>query len=160
MSSAEEAFRQEVRSWLETNLPAEWRHRGIGGYREIVPQDNGYLTKGAEEIAKALAGQSLPGLEGAPAAPDGTGAATASSASRTSPRATAAAPIAWSRRSATDRQASSRSTTFRSAGRRWVNGTSETFGTNEAAIAVAIACSCSSNDRMPRRPSVASSSRM
>jgi alkylation response protein AidB-like acyl-CoA dehydrogenase len=33
-SSAEEAFREEVRSWLETNLPAEWRHRGIGGYRE------------------------------------------------------------------------------------------------------------------------------
>jgi alkylation response protein AidB-like acyl-CoA dehydrogenase len=33
-SSEEEAFRQEVRSWLETNLPAAWRHRGIGGYRE------------------------------------------------------------------------------------------------------------------------------
>jgi len=33
-SSAEEAFREEVRSWLEANLPAEWRHRGIGGYRE------------------------------------------------------------------------------------------------------------------------------
>jgi len=33
-SGAEEAFREEVRSWLEINLPAEWRHRGIGGYRE------------------------------------------------------------------------------------------------------------------------------
>ena len=33
-SSDEESFREEVRSWLETNLPAEWRHRGIGGYRE------------------------------------------------------------------------------------------------------------------------------
>jgi alkylation response protein AidB-like acyl-CoA dehydrogenase len=33
-SVAEEAFREEVRSWLEINLPAEWRHRGIGGYRE------------------------------------------------------------------------------------------------------------------------------
>jgi alkylation response protein AidB-like acyl-CoA dehydrogenase len=33
-SAAEEAFREEVRSWLEINLPAEWRHRGIGGYRE------------------------------------------------------------------------------------------------------------------------------
>jgi len=30
----EEAFRQEVRTWLESNLPAEWRHRGVGGYRE------------------------------------------------------------------------------------------------------------------------------
>ena len=33
-SAAEEAFRGEVRSWLEANLPPEWRHRGIGGYRE------------------------------------------------------------------------------------------------------------------------------
>ena len=30
----EEAFRLEVRGWLEKNLPAEWRHRGVGGYRE------------------------------------------------------------------------------------------------------------------------------
>ncbi|HEY4887755.1 MAG TPA: acyl-CoA dehydrogenase family protein [Candidatus Dormibacteraeota bacterium] len=30
----EEAFRQEVRTWLDLNLPAEWRHRGVGGYRE------------------------------------------------------------------------------------------------------------------------------
>src|SRR6266536_4009855 len=30
----EEAFRAEVRSWLDANLPAEWRHRGVGGYRE------------------------------------------------------------------------------------------------------------------------------
>ncbi len=30
----EEAFRQEVRTWLDLNLPAEWRHRGAGGYRE------------------------------------------------------------------------------------------------------------------------------
>ena len=30
----EEAFRQEVRSWLDRNLPPEWRHRGVGGYRE------------------------------------------------------------------------------------------------------------------------------
>jgi alkylation response protein AidB-like acyl-CoA dehydrogenase len=30
----EEAFRAEVRSWLDANLPAEWRHRGAGGYRE------------------------------------------------------------------------------------------------------------------------------
>jgi len=33
-SAAEEAFRDEVSAWLEANLPAEWRHRGIGGYRE------------------------------------------------------------------------------------------------------------------------------
>jgi alkylation response protein AidB-like acyl-CoA dehydrogenase len=30
----EEAFRTEVRAWLDANLPAEWRHRGSGGYRE------------------------------------------------------------------------------------------------------------------------------
>jgi alkylation response protein AidB-like acyl-CoA dehydrogenase len=30
----EEAFRQEVRSWLDANLPQEWRHGGVGGYRE------------------------------------------------------------------------------------------------------------------------------
>ena len=30
----EEAFRHEVRAWLDTNLPAEWRHKGVGGYRE------------------------------------------------------------------------------------------------------------------------------
>jgi alkylation response protein AidB-like acyl-CoA dehydrogenase len=33
-TAEEEAFRQEVRTWLELNLPAEWRHRGVGGYRE------------------------------------------------------------------------------------------------------------------------------
>ena len=30
----EEVFRQEVRSWLDANLPEEWRHGGVGGYRE------------------------------------------------------------------------------------------------------------------------------
>jgi alkylation response protein AidB-like acyl-CoA dehydrogenase len=30
----EEAFRQEVKSWLDANLPPEWRHGGVGGYRE------------------------------------------------------------------------------------------------------------------------------
>ena len=30
----EDAFRQEVRTWLDLNLPADWRHRGVGGYRE------------------------------------------------------------------------------------------------------------------------------
>src|SRR2546423_4266251 len=30
----EEAFRAEVRAWLDANLPSEWRHRGAGGYRE------------------------------------------------------------------------------------------------------------------------------
>ena len=38
-SSAEEAFRGEVRSWLEANLPASYRHRGIGGYREDEEED-------------------------------------------------------------------------------------------------------------------------
>src|SRR2546430_16278435 len=35
----EEAFRAEVRSWLDANLPAEWRHRGVGGYREEADED-------------------------------------------------------------------------------------------------------------------------
>ncbi|HSP09464.1 MAG TPA: acyl-CoA dehydrogenase family protein [Candidatus Dormibacteraeota bacterium] len=30
----EETFRQEIRAWLDGNLPAEWRHGGVGGYRE------------------------------------------------------------------------------------------------------------------------------
>jgi alkylation response protein AidB-like acyl-CoA dehydrogenase len=30
----EEAFRAEVRGWLRANLPPEWGHGGVGGYRE------------------------------------------------------------------------------------------------------------------------------
>ncbi|MGH7765310.1 MAG: acyl-CoA dehydrogenase family protein [Candidatus Dormibacteraceae bacterium] len=30
----EETFRHEVRSWLDRNLPEEWRHGAVGGYRE------------------------------------------------------------------------------------------------------------------------------
>ena len=33
-SADEEVFRKEVRSWLDLNLPAEWRNGGVGGYRE------------------------------------------------------------------------------------------------------------------------------
>jgi len=33
-TAEDEAFRKEVRGWLEANLPAELRHRGVGGYRE------------------------------------------------------------------------------------------------------------------------------
>jgi alkylation response protein AidB-like acyl-CoA dehydrogenase len=33
-TAVEEAFRREVREWLEANLPREWRHKGVGGYRE------------------------------------------------------------------------------------------------------------------------------
>jgi alkylation response protein AidB-like acyl-CoA dehydrogenase len=38
-SAEDEAFRDEVRTWLETNLPSEWRHRGVGGYREDEDED-------------------------------------------------------------------------------------------------------------------------
>jgi len=33
-TSEEEAFRTEVRSWLESNLPKDWRQDGKGGYRD------------------------------------------------------------------------------------------------------------------------------
>ena len=33
-TAEEEGFREEVRSWLERNLPAAWRNGGVGGYRE------------------------------------------------------------------------------------------------------------------------------
>jgi alkylation response protein AidB-like acyl-CoA dehydrogenase len=33
-SPEEEAFRAEVRAWLDANLPPDWQHRGVGGYRE------------------------------------------------------------------------------------------------------------------------------
>lgn len=33
-TAEEEAFRNEVRTWLDLNLPIEWRHGGVGGYRE------------------------------------------------------------------------------------------------------------------------------
>ena len=35
----EEAFRSEVRGWLDANLPAEWRHGSAGGYREEDDED-------------------------------------------------------------------------------------------------------------------------
>jgi alkylation response protein AidB-like acyl-CoA dehydrogenase len=33
-TAEEEVFRNEVRTWLDRNLPAEWRNGGVGGYRE------------------------------------------------------------------------------------------------------------------------------
>ncbi|MEA2628139.1 MAG: hypothetical protein QOJ10_599 [Chloroflexota bacterium] len=33
-TAEEEAFRDEVRTWLDLNLPSEWRNGGVGGYRE------------------------------------------------------------------------------------------------------------------------------
>jgi alkylation response protein AidB-like acyl-CoA dehydrogenase len=33
-TAEEEAFRDEVRGWLDKHLPADWRHRGVGGFRE------------------------------------------------------------------------------------------------------------------------------
>jgi len=35
----EEAFRDEVRTWLDANLPEEWRQAGKGGYREEEDTD-------------------------------------------------------------------------------------------------------------------------
>jgi alkylation response protein AidB-like acyl-CoA dehydrogenase len=33
-TAEEEVFREEVQTWLDLNLPAEWRNGGVGGYRE------------------------------------------------------------------------------------------------------------------------------
>src|SRR5450759_3910815 len=38
-TAAEDAFRDEVRTWLDRNLPAEWSHGGVGGYREDADED-------------------------------------------------------------------------------------------------------------------------
>ena len=38
-TAEEEAFREEVRTWLDRNLPATWRHGGVGGYREDADED-------------------------------------------------------------------------------------------------------------------------
>ena len=38
-TAEEEAFRHEVRSWLESNLPATWRQDGKGGYRDEEDTD-------------------------------------------------------------------------------------------------------------------------
>ena len=38
-SAEEEAFRQEVRTWLESTLPSEWSNGGVGGYREDADED-------------------------------------------------------------------------------------------------------------------------
>ena len=38
-TAEEEAFRKEVRSWLDLNLPAAWGHGGVGGYREDADED-------------------------------------------------------------------------------------------------------------------------
>src|SRR3981081_3382363 len=38
-TSDEEAFREEIRTWLDLNLPLEWRGRGVGGFREDAETD-------------------------------------------------------------------------------------------------------------------------
>src|SRR5260370_7238903 len=39
LTGEEEDLRLEVRDWLDRNLPAEWRHRGVGGFREEEDTD-------------------------------------------------------------------------------------------------------------------------
>jgi len=38
-TAEEEGFRGEVRTWLDHNLPSEWRNGGVGGYREDADED-------------------------------------------------------------------------------------------------------------------------
>jgi alkylation response protein AidB-like acyl-CoA dehydrogenase len=81
----EEAFRAEVRAWLDANLPIEWRHGGGGGYREEEDEDiqrewqrrlyeAGWLTlawprerggRGASPVMQAIYQEEL-ALSGAP----------------------------------------------------------------------------------------------
>src|SRR5256884_2024557 len=81
----EEAFRGEVQTWLDANLPADWRHRGVGGYREEEDEDiqrgwqrrlyeGGWLTltwpverggRGATPVMQAIYTEEL-ALAGAP----------------------------------------------------------------------------------------------
>ncbi len=81
----EEAFRAEVRAWLDSGLPADWRHRGVGGYREEEDEDvqrewqrrlyeGGWLTvawpeerggRGATPVMQAIYTEEL-ALAGAP----------------------------------------------------------------------------------------------
>ena len=84
-TAEEEAFRAEVRSWLDVNLPTEWRHRGVGGYREEEDEDiqrewqgrlyeGGWLTlawpaerggRGASPVMQAIYAEEV-ALAGAP----------------------------------------------------------------------------------------------
>jgi alkylation response protein AidB-like acyl-CoA dehydrogenase len=38
-TAEEEVFREEVRTWLDRNLPSEWGSGGVGGYREDADED-------------------------------------------------------------------------------------------------------------------------
>src|ERR1700693_1180948 len=38
-TAEEEAFRDQVRTWLDLSLPSEWRNGGVGGYREDADED-------------------------------------------------------------------------------------------------------------------------
>jgi len=38
-TAEEEVFREEVRTWLDRNLPPEWGSGGVGGYREDADED-------------------------------------------------------------------------------------------------------------------------
>jgi alkylation response protein AidB-like acyl-CoA dehydrogenase len=81
----EEVFRKEVQDWLAANLPPEWGHRGVGGYREEADEqiqrgwqrrlyDGGWLTlawprerggRGASPVMQAIYQEELV-LAGAP----------------------------------------------------------------------------------------------
>ena len=38
-TAEEEGFREEVRTWLDRNLPTDWGNGGVGGYREDADED-------------------------------------------------------------------------------------------------------------------------
>ena len=146
------------------SCPRAGRHPGRAG---LPRRDASIGADGVIRLSSATARSTAsPPTTAPPARPSSTcsarSSAPTSSARRTSRRAIAAAPTASAApsRLTAAAQASSRSTTTRDAGSRRGAGTSETFGTNDAASDVAAACSWSSTDRMPSRPSGAISSRM
>jgi alkylation response protein AidB-like acyl-CoA dehydrogenase len=85
-TAEEDAFRDEVRTWIAANLPEEWRHGGAGGYRATGQEDlqrdwqrrlddGGWLTlawpselggRGASPVMQAIYEEEMAGVGSPP----------------------------------------------------------------------------------------------